>query len=246
MEMNVIQKNHCRYSDGAVVDAYMKESYHQKRVKQAIGMIEKEVDKLYANIPKESIKFLELGGSTGVVSQIMANKGYNVVLSDIESEPLKIAKQKQCALKTCLVDASKKFPFKDNTFHIIYAGDIIEHLYDTEFFLRECYRCMVDNGILVLTTPNLATLQDRIRFLFGKSPRQVNPNHEFLKLHIRQFTYSMLKETLIINGFKPIEVRTNFIRLRIRKLCVDFQIIAKVFPALGRVLIVSAEKINVV
>ena len=239
---NIIKENHNRYADGLIVDEYMKESYHQLRIQQVYELINEELSIHCSSIPINEIQFLEIAGSTGTVSQQMSRMGMSVTLSDIEMNPLQIASKNNPQIKTILMDASKPFPFKDDTFNILYAGDIIEHLYDTQLFLSECRRCLKPNGLLVLTTPNLATLQDRINFVFGKSPRQIDPNHEFLKLHIRPFTYSMLKKCLIINQFDDFKLRTNFVRLRIYHCTFDSKIMGKLFPALGRVLVVSAHK----
>lgn len=238
----IIEDNHKRYTDGHIVDEYMKETYHQIRIQQVYDLISEEVSAYYSSIPKNKIKFLEIAGSTGIVSQQMCMMGFSVMLSDIEEKPLQLATEKNPNINTILMDASKSFPFMDGTFNIIYAGDIIEHLYDTQFFLSECHRCLKENGILVLTTPNLATLQDRINFIFGRSPRQINPNHEFLKLHIRPFTYSMLKYCMTLTQFGNFKLRTNFVRLRISRHTFDSKILGKIFPTLGRVLVVSAHK----
>lgn len=238
----ITEDNHNRYTDGLIVDEYMKETYHQIRIQQVYDLINEELSVYNPSIPRKEIQFLEIAGSTGIVSQRMSKMGFSVMLSDIEEKPLRLATDKNPNINTILMDASKPFPLMDETFNIIYAGDIIEHLYDTHFFLSECHRCLKKNGLLVLTTPNLAALQDRINFVFGKSPRQINPTHEFLKLHIRPFTYSMLKYCLTLNQFNNFKLRTNFVRFRISRYNFDSKIMGKLFPTLGRVLVVSAHK----
>lgn len=231
--------NH-RYQSGEIVSAYMKEPYHILRTNKAIDVIESYIEQFFSDTKKEEIRILEIAGSTGTVAIKLAQRGYSVMLSDIEDAPLAVAYRQNPTLDTIIVDASEKFPFEDSTFQVIYAGDIIEHLYDTSKFLREIYRCLVPGGIVVLTTPNLASLEDRIGFLFGKSPRQIDPTHEFLSLHIRPFTYSKLKESMESVGFSKFRLETNLIRLKIGRFKVDLVALAKVFPSIGRSLIVGA------
>lgn len=61
-------------------------------------------------------------------------------------------------------------PVEDNFFDAIIAGDLIEHLVDTDVFLEELYRVLRPGGYLLITTPNLAWWWSRIRLLMGKVP----------------------------------------------------------------------------
>jgi predicted SAM-dependent methyltransferase len=58
------------------------------------------------------------------------------------------------------MDAAEAFPFNDSTFHYVYAEHMIEHLsYDQgHFMLRECFRVLVSEGKIRISTPNLETL----------------------------------------------------------------------------------------
>ena len=235
--MDINKYNHPRYQDGSVVDSYMKEHYHILRVQIACKMLKNEIKNSFPDLDNHQISILEIAGGGGTMSNLLVKAGYSVTFSDIEEAVVNSVSQK---MSRCILDATKSFPFHDNMFHAIYAGDIIEHLFDTNHFLKECFRCLKNNGVLVLTTPNLACLQDRIRFLFGKAPRQVNPTHEFLCLHIRPFTFTLLKSILIKCNFVNIKVKTNLIRLKLFNKTFDFERIARLFPTLGRVLIVSA------
>ena len=64
----------------------------------------------------------------------------------------------------------KKMPYKDNSFDLVTGCEIIEHLYDTDFFLSEIYRVLNKRGLVILTTPNLVSLPNRIKMLFGLYP----------------------------------------------------------------------------
>jgi len=61
-------------------------------------------------------------------------------------------------------------PVKSNCLDIIFAGEIIEHLIDTDHFLDEIHRVLKKSGSLVLTTPNLCNLENRLRILMGLYP----------------------------------------------------------------------------
>ena len=47
-------------------------------------------------------------------------------------------------------------PFPDKSFDFIISYETIEHIYDYRKFVSELYRVLYDNGILILTCPNIA------------------------------------------------------------------------------------------
>ncbi len=59
-----------------------------------------------------------------------------------------------------VMDATKPFPFADNTIQFVYTEHMIEHVSREGALrmLRECHRVMRDGGVIRVTTPNLATL----------------------------------------------------------------------------------------
>lgn len=229
----VLQKNADRYRDGNIVDGYQQEEYHINRIKKGISMLERLLNNSFLSIPKNKIRILDIAGSTGTVAIELQNKGYLAYLSDLDNKALKTAQDRNSKLHCIQMDASQRFPFKDSTFHAIFAGEIIEHLFDSRLFLSECARCLKNNGVLVITTPNLATIQDRILFLFGKSPRQVNPLHEYLYLHIRPFTVSKLKELCKKTGFTGFSIKTNTVLWRFGKRKIFIPVIGDILPSIG-------------
>ena len=56
-----------------------------------------------------------------------------------------------------LLDATKTFPFKDESIDVIYSSHMMEHLHrdDAVNFIKECYRVLHPKGILRLVMPDL-------------------------------------------------------------------------------------------
>jgi 2-polyprenyl-3-methyl-5-hydroxy-6-metoxy-1,4-benzoquinol methylase len=67
-------------------------------------------------------------------------------------------------LRTVQADLSwSALPFTAGAFDFIFAGEIIEHLVDTDGFCREMRRLLSPGGTLVVTTPNIAAWYNRLR-----------------------------------------------------------------------------------
>lgn len=60
------------------------------------------------------------------------------------------------------LDATKKFPFDDNTFDYIFSEHMIEHIsfLDGSIMLKECWRVLKPNGKIRISTPNMRFLID--------------------------------------------------------------------------------------
>jgi 2-polyprenyl-3-methyl-5-hydroxy-6-metoxy-1,4-benzoquinol methylase len=61
-------------------------------------------------------------------------------------------------------------PMPDNTYDVLIAGEIIEHLVDTDHFATEVHRILKPGAYVILSTPNLASWYNRIRLLRGLVP----------------------------------------------------------------------------
>jgi SAM-dependent methyltransferase len=60
--------------------------------------------------------------------------------------------------------------YPNGFFDFIFAGDIIEHLENTDNLLIEAVRYLRDGGFLIITTPNLAAWYERLLLLVGMEP----------------------------------------------------------------------------
>jgi 2-polyprenyl-3-methyl-5-hydroxy-6-metoxy-1,4-benzoquinol methylase len=240
MKSIIKDANKSYYNNAFEVEDYIKKPYHALREKIAILELVRRIKNEFP-YSNDKINVLEIAGATGTTAMKIKEQGYNVCVSDNHEVPLKIAEERGL---TCVqFDAEGSFPFQNDSFHALFAGEIIEHIFDIEGFMSECNRVLKKNGIIVITTPNLAAFQDRILFLFGKSPRHIDPLHQYRKLHIRPFTKSNIFHVFNKSGFKKCKVKSNYVRIQIgEKFNILNRLFAKIFPSLGGTLIVSAIK----
>lgn len=85
----------------------------------------------------------------------------------IEISPRACAEATKRGIKAVQYDLNKGIPFDDEFFNVVWAAEIIEHLLDTDLLLNECHRVLREDGVLLISTPNLASLINRVRLLFG-------------------------------------------------------------------------------
>lgn len=111
--------------------------------------------------------------------------------------------------EVALLDASKEFPFKDNTFDFIFSEHIFEHLKfnDSCNMLSECFRVLKPNGVIRLAIPH-------VDFLFKIYQ---NPELQIHKEYVKWATEKFCKDTATFfnndkNSYSEIYVINNFYR----------------------------------
>lgn len=213
--------------------------FSKARVDVALDMIKSERGKT-----GNALRVLDVGCGDGTYSELISDMGNEVYGIDIRPDRVERAKQK--GVKASVADLTKALPFKDEFFDLIYAAEVLEHIYDTEFFLQEAKRVLRKNGTLIVTVPNIACLPNRIRAILGLYPKHVAParKHWSVGEHVRVFTKGMLIELLERSGFKIEDVKANLVSFiptkRTKKPWSKY--LGKIFPGLGEVLICKARR----
>lgn len=187
-------------------------------------------------------KILDLGCFDGTFLSLVKNRNNNFYGLDANNYAIKQCRKKGIRVKQFFFNDVNKIPFPDNYFDLINAGEIIEHIYDTDFFLTEIKRLLRKDGLLLLSTPNIASLGRRFLLLLGISPIiEISPNEIDSPGHIRYFTFKTLKRLLEKHGYKIISGGSDVLNLTgdgvIRSL-----LIPKLFPTIGQSIIYLCQK----
>ncbi len=154
-------------------------------------------------------KLLDIGCATGDWASIWLEKGWHCSGIDIDREHLGIARERGIDARFCDLN-HEALPFNDQSFDLIFAGEVIEHLVDTDRFISELYRCLRVGGRLLLTTPNLVSFENRLRIALGMYPIWVNYNLAGSG-HVRAYTPRILAKQLRSHGFRVILSRGNWV-----------------------------------
>src|SRR6266487_4941377 len=154
---------------------------------------EKTVEEIKENT-KARDEILDVGCGEGKIWQLFPN--LHVTGLDFSADNLKMAKQ---YLKPVLGTA-EKLPFKDNSFDLVVATEILEHVMHPDKVLEEANRVLKSGGHAIISFPNTAGLQFRLGILlWGRSPLLNYPQNV---PHIRFFNLAdirtMLKNTHLV------------------------------------------------
>jgi SAM-dependent methyltransferase len=111
------------------------------------------------------------------------------------------------------------FPYPNEYFDLVIAGEIIEHLaHDPMHLLIECRRVLAEGGYLIVTTPNVGSVTSVAKSLEGRSNPQIfvlydrpNPNQTAELGHVREYTTYELGETVRAAGFEIVQLFTTYI-----------------------------------
>lgn len=186
---------------------------------------------------------LDIGCHDGTFLSLVKNRNNNFYGIEASDWGARQARKKGIDVRQYFFDDQTKMPYEGEFFDVVVAGDIIEHIFNTDFFLDEISRVLKPDGKLLISTPNLASFGRRVMLFLGMSPIiEISPNEPDSVGHIRYFTFSSLRKLLEKNNFRVISSSSdcvNFSKVgRVR-----FSFLAKIFPGLGASIICLVKKL---
>jgi 2-polyprenyl-3-methyl-5-hydroxy-6-metoxy-1,4-benzoquinol methylase len=126
---------------------------------------------------------LDLGCRDGELTKFFVNKN-NVTGVDIDRQALDIV-QKNLGIKTFWLDLNTEFPFERESYDVVVACEIVEHIYYPEVFIEKIYNTLRPGGLFLGSVPNSFRFRNRLKFLFGKE-FETDPTH------VHMFSYRQL------------------------------------------------------
>jgi SAM-dependent methyltransferase len=118
-------------------------------------------------------KVLDLGCRDGALTRAYA-EGNELVGVDADREALEEAKR--LGIETHWADLDGPLPFPDESFDVVVAGELLEHLRDPARLVGEARRVLRPGGTFVASVPNAFRVKNRLRFLLGRKPED-DPTH---------------------------------------------------------------------
>ena len=150
---------------------------------------------------KENSLILDMGCGTGLLFPYIGKKAKLLVGMDISAKLLKQAKKraKQHPNITLIQVDADHTPFKNQTFHIVFAITLLQNMPDPAATLKEIGRITKPKAIIILTTLKKKFIQKAVMKLLKKTK---------LKLTTLKTTPKM-KDHIITCQKPPVHVKTS-------------------------------------
>jgi 2-polyprenyl-3-methyl-5-hydroxy-6-metoxy-1,4-benzoquinol methylase len=163
---------------------------------KTFSYFKKTVKDIEHYIKKQNIKILDVGCATGDILNTF-NKKYKKYGIDISDYAISEGRKKFPHIQFKIANVQKKFPFSKDTFDVITAMDIIEHIKKQETFLKNINTVLKKGGLLFIVTPNNNLLRKVIyKYMDDKE-------HHISLLSLEQLMILVEK-----NGFKIVSAWT--------------------------------------
>ncbi|MBK7106388.1 MAG: class I SAM-dependent methyltransferase [Ignavibacteriae bacterium] len=142
---------------------------------------------ILSKIPNNIQNVLDVGCGSAWVAENYFNKNVNVVSLDLSLENVSKAKNNFPSQKHSQIIAdSFHLPFMENSFNIVIASEIIEHVLNPVEFVNELFRVVKQNGKLIITTP----YKEKLRYYLCIHCNKKTPVHA----HIHSFDEKKLTQ----------------------------------------------------
>ena len=116
---------------------------------------------------------VELGCGTGAgltrIKASLPDRSFRLLGTDISEHAVDAARA--AGIQAYQVDLNTdRLPFESDSVDVLMFLEVIEHLYDSDRPMHEIRRVLKPGGLLVISTPNLASWANRLAILMGYQP----------------------------------------------------------------------------
>ena len=170
-------------------------------------------------------KVLDAGCNKGYLCKEFRNNGCSAVGIEADAESAEFARQFCDKVITADLEQLKELPYPDNYFDAMVFADILEHLKDPSLTLRWLKKYLKPEGLIIVSLPNIARLDIRLKLLLGKFDYEDAGIMD--KTHLRFFTLSSAKKLIQSCGYKVIRIDYTGLcsKIKILPTLISFQFI---------------------
>lgn len=146
-------------------------------------------------------RVLDVGCSTGRIAQrLRAEKNCSVVGIEAHPETAEIAKENCQEVLQLNIESLPVLSFPEGHFDVIIFADVLEHCANPQDILKHFKKYLNNNGYIVVSLPNVANWEVRLRLLLGQFEYKGGTLLD--DGHLRFFTLETARKLLEDAGYK--------------------------------------------
>jgi SAM-dependent methyltransferase len=154
----------------------------------------RRLDRIFRQYIPQGSRVLDAGCGRSLFTEIRARWPFMLVAADVE-HALLCERRAEFRHVQWVAASAAPLPFRSESFHALFAGELIEHLLDPRQGVAEFRRVLQPRGLLVLTTPN----RSRLANVVDGSQRPYSPDH------LSELSYDEVQALLAEEGFDVLE-----------------------------------------
>lgn len=175
--------------------------------------------------PWPGARLLDLGTSDGGFTVRVAERVRATRVAGVELIEAHAAAARARGIEVHRGDLADNLPFESETFDVVHANQVIEHVRRTDRLLAEVRRVLAPGGLVCISTNNLASWHNVVSLALGWQPMPMHVSDEVIvgnpvnpergephadagRTHLRLFTGRALEELCAHHGLERISLRT--------------------------------------
>ena len=188
-------------------------SDEREPVAMAHEAIHERVEEILKDCPRGAL--LDVPAGEGALAARIKALGFEVHCCDLYTEIFRLP-----SVEIRRGDLSKHLPYTDAEFDYITCVEGIEHIENPQQAVREFNRILRAGGHLIISTPNILNIEERLKWLFYGYTSHFKPlsrehlenlrrdygEMEEVALHVNPVSYSELRYTLEKYGFEVLRL----------------------------------------
>jgi SAM-dependent methyltransferase len=153
---------------------------------------------------KPHLDAVELGFGSPVMASVIAQYCSRLSIIDVADRRTDLDLPQNISFTKA--DLNNDFPLADNTFDVVIAMMVVEHLFDPFHSFHEIWRITRPGGRIFINVPNIGSFRCRLQLLFGQLPVTSSTDwfekREWDGNHLHYFTVGQVERLGKLSGMK--------------------------------------------